>query len=663
MGEQVKLQVHHVRFFNCQPQTINCICHDSTSQRVAVSRSDGSVEILGTQDNWIQELVLPGSSDASVEALAWAQGRLFAAGLGGNIVELDMVTQSAKETVSSNAGPVWCLTTNAAQDQLAAGTEDGCVVLFDVSGELQYLRGFGKQEGRILSIAWYETEVESMIVTGGVNNIRQWSVKSGQPLSRMTFGRKFQKDTIVWCVAVTQDFTIISGDSRGIVTFWNGKESTQIKTFHCHKADVLGLCLSEDEQTVYSSGVDAALYQFSLYLADPASERKRWVQQLLHSRHTHDVRALAYRDGCVASGGVDAVLQVAKLKGKRSVWDVDPFPATGLVNVASDKNLVQLQYPTYVEVWRLGAANQPEEEARGILPLTKKPVRLLQLKARSDRRVLCSAVSPAALVAFSDTKGVRLFQLNLKNDDSSVPDVSLTRVPCGLLEPARLMTFTSSGQALVAVSTSGSLQVVDVSTGRVKHTVKSVSASPIHRLSASPNGSHFATATTDHGIHVYSAATGQHVCSCPVQKSQVSALAFSPHSPSLVIAYSNHSIYEFDVDQREYTPWSRANSSLFQQNWLRPMSSVRQITFSPHRPDLVVFHTDAILCVLDKSKTVDKGTSSTPKMENIRKCCKYKYLLSAQYLSDGMLVAVEYTPPAVEENLPPSLKQKRFGIS
>ena len=60
-----------------------------------------------------------------------------------------------------------------------------------------------------MSIAWYEREEESVIVTGGVNNIRQWSVKSGQPLSRMALGRKFQKDTIVWCVAVTRWETMV----------------------------------------------------------------------------------------------------------------------------------------------------------------------------------------------------------------------------------------------------------------------------------------------------------------------------------------------------------------------------------------------------------------------------------------------------------------------
>lgn len=55
--------------------------------------------------------------------------------------------------------------------------------------------------GRILSIAW-NTSLE-VILTGGVDNMRLWSVKSGHAVQRMTLGRvEKSKETIVWCVAI-----------------------------------------------------------------------------------------------------------------------------------------------------------------------------------------------------------------------------------------------------------------------------------------------------------------------------------------------------------------------------------------------------------------------------------------------------------------------------
>lgn len=55
-------------------------------------------------------------------------------------------------------------------------------------------------------------------------------------------------------MAITDDFVIISGDSRGTTSFWDGKIGTLLEEVNAHKAAVLCLCLSEDQQTVYSAG-------------------------------------------------------------------------------------------------------------------------------------------------------------------------------------------------------------------------------------------------------------------------------------------------------------------------------------------------------------------------------------------------------------------------
>lgn len=44
----------------------------------------------------------------------------------------------------------------------------------------------------------------------------------------------------------------ISG--RGCVSFWDGNMGTQIESFQTHKADILCLCLAEDENSLYCAG-------------------------------------------------------------------------------------------------------------------------------------------------------------------------------------------------------------------------------------------------------------------------------------------------------------------------------------------------------------------------------------------------------------------------
>ena len=70
----------------------------------------------------------------------------------------------------------------------------------------------------------------------------------------------------MWCVAITDDFVIISGDSRGTTSFWDGKIGTLLEEVNAHKAAVLCLCLSEDQQTVYSAGKISTIIDSNLFV-------------------------------------------------------------------------------------------------------------------------------------------------------------------------------------------------------------------------------------------------------------------------------------------------------------------------------------------------------------------------------------------------------------
>lgn len=54
MGE---FKVHRVRFFNYIPSGIRCVAYHNHSNRLAVSRTDGTVEIYNLSANYFQEKV------------------------------------------------------------------------------------------------------------------------------------------------------------------------------------------------------------------------------------------------------------------------------------------------------------------------------------------------------------------------------------------------------------------------------------------------------------------------------------------------------------------------------------------------------------------------------------------------------------------------------
>lgn len=85
--------------------------------------------------------------------------------------------------------------------------------------QLVYFKNEFFSIGRILCLTWDSSG--NHIVTGSIDTVRIWNVNTGHAIHKMTTGRAISnRETIVWCLAVTDDFTIISGDSRFAITVY-----------------------------------------------------------------------------------------------------------------------------------------------------------------------------------------------------------------------------------------------------------------------------------------------------------------------------------------------------------------------------------------------------------------------------------------------------------
>ena len=96
----------------------------------------------------------------------------------------------------------------------------------------------------------------------------------------------------------SRDHTIVSGDSLGMVKFWDSVTCTQLQTFTAHGADVLTLAIGPQGDSLYTAGVDQNITEFlAVNIATNGPGRsagnKRWIQSCSRCMHSHDVRALA----------------------------------------------------------------------------------------------------------------------------------------------------------------------------------------------------------------------------------------------------------------------------------------------------------------------------------------------------------------------------------
>uniref|UniRef100_A0A9L0K784 UTP4 small subunit processome component n=1 Tax=Equus asinus TaxID=9793 RepID=A0A9L0K784_EQUAS len=362
MGE---FKVHRVRFFNYVPSGIRCVAYNNQSNRLAVSRTDGTVEIYNLSANYFQEKFFPGHESRATEALCWAKGqRLFSAGLNGEIIEYDLQALNIKYAMDAFGGPIWSMAASPSGSQLLAGCEDGSVKLFQITPDkIQFERNFDRQKSRILSLSWRPSGTH--IAAGSIDYISVFDVKSGSAIHKMLVDRQYmgvsKRKCIIWGVAFLSDGTVISVDSAGKVQFWDSATGTLVKNHLVANADVQSIAVSDQEDSFVVGTAEGTVFHFQLVSVTSNSSEKQWVRTKPFQHHTHDVRAVAHSPTALISGGTDTHLVIRPLMEKVEVKNYDAalrkitFPHRRLISCSKKKQLLLFQFAHHLELWQLGS--------------------------------------------------------------------------------------------------------------------------------------------------------------------------------------------------------------------------------------------------------------------------------------------------------------------
>lgn len=334
---QFATSIHSLYGLQYDLEEVGCVqvrCHrlphritESNTDSFPLFRNDGSIEIWDVRHIPCLERTIPKSPENSVEGLAWAAERLFSAGLNGELIEWNMQTLKPrfKQHVTGNA--IWCLDVNREGNEIAIGTEEGYINIFNIEdNQFQYKTLFDKQEGRVLCCRFDATG--NFLVTGSMGAIRIWDTRTGHAIQKMTVTSKTKpQDTIVWSLQVLQDFTIISGDSRGHVSIWDGKTASQIETHQVLKADVLAIAVNEEEDKIFCAGIEPIIRIYAkTQIKREDMTFYRWVKFLQRRVHSHDVKALVCAQNNIYSGGVDGYLGISSAtKTKATIEKYGPF--------------------------------------------------------------------------------------------------------------------------------------------------------------------------------------------------------------------------------------------------------------------------------------------------------------------------------------------------
>ena len=422
------------------------------------------------------------------------------------------------------------------------------------------------------------------------------------------------------------------------------------------------------------------VFLFLTQLSSPFS-RKKWVKSIHRNVHSHDVRSIVATQRTIFSGGIDCLLAVNDIT-TRSMAMYAPVPHGDCVVLAEAGNLVVMRHPTYLEVWKLGAADSGGAEngewAPGsVLKLATEPEKVLELHSKDDETIRSCAVSPdGAWVAYASCTRLRAYRLTLGDQ------VRLERasVECDIEIPHHIRFY--GGCKMVSATERGSLQFFEFDEREMSvRLMETVEGKDLHlsggisHLAATAKGDVVVAVDYAGNVSSLDAHSRKFLAKMPrYQRAAVTALSLNPtNGDLLVLAYADNHVVECHARSGRYSKFSKSSlETAFPKQWKSKKTATRGAV--QLGVEQLVLWDDANICVVDRkceggdvaprSKQAKDGETATTKKRDARQVRitrKYEHLVHLGALSDGALVAVEVRPQSIEGQLPPSLRQKKFG--
>lgn len=663
--------LHHVQFYNLLPRGINCFAMNNGSRKLALARDDGTIEIWNLAGAPFMEKSIPGYEKVSVEALAWVGDRLFSVGLAGTLVEWDLRQLAVKSTILVTGNSAWCLDVSKDEKRLAVGTEGGYINIYNVeNNEINYEKILDKQEGRIVCVRFdYSGD---FLVTGSADAVRIWNIKKGHAVHKMTTGRSSRdKETIVWDVLVLKDFTIISGDSRGKIMFFDGNLGTAIDSIPSSKADVLCLAIDDQEKVLYVGGVEPVIKLYQRVEVTKGNEKVNSFVRTLNRRfHTHDVKSLTMHHGKLISGGVDGSLIVSSFP-PLIVDKYLPYLGSPSSTLAVDSRMLLLKYVNYLELWTLGSQ-------------TVESDKILQIRSKLDEHIVaCSISSDGKWIIYSSDSTVRLFRFEYRSGGQS--RLIRQRAVPDQFEPCYRVTFTHDSKGVFLFKASGAIEYFTFNEeGDFDHkqTIETGKwfADRVHLTAISEDDNYLVCASLCGAIVVFKRekfGKWKRLTTLPKYKLPATAIAIQPNSPVLAAVFPDHKIFQYDFSEYKFTFSSYLKMHMLGASINKPVTG---IVFDPRNDDVMILQHDSSLVVSQFEETeadhtqrkrrnsgkgsADEEDGASPSRRYSLKVLKaYTRLVSSSWLGNDELVVVEANPLSMVEHLPPAYRRKVFGTA
>lgn len=653
--DQETLLIHRIRFFTYEPTSINFMSYCKNYKKIAllrrpirrckpVNNEPSIIEIWNLQDKafFLEQKIYEDPDQLNLlEGLAWHySGRLFSVGLNSYLNEYDLINGQILKSHCIN-DPGWCLTIK--KNLIAVGTEKGFVSIFEICpNSLQFQKIIHKNENRILCIEWSWYNDNLFLVCGSIDFIKIINYDQGKCVDFIKVGNN---NVVVWCVKVLKDFTIVSGDSNGATSFWNGNTVTLIRSFYAHRADVLTLCASEDQNCIYSAGVDPTIVQFKRI--NDNYNNNSWVHSWKRRPHNHDVRSIFTTSDWLFTGGIDSFFSKVAINAHTHISHLTNLMNNVALVCKNQQNYIALMYEKSIQIWKLGSPT--DSTRKNDLTVTRSDTFIKRLKIMDNAIKLLDINSRKPLIAF-DFNAEWLIYANYNNmkivtwSEDKIEKIKLLHNPI-----ANISNIHIINENRMAITYGKKFDIFKLDPfGVVLEKSNSARARIVKICSSSTR---IIVVLINFVICIYDLANYSMLNSfnkshlpCAVEVDRFLS------KEKLWLSYADSMLIEYDLE-------SLTEKNVYFLNKLKSNEEKERQHFNQLWPIKQIAFAEQSILLSDDNNIYKLNLEQ----HRITKCSKYHHTVFMKNIDEQSLVIVEITPSMIMENLPPMLYTKKFG--
>jgi WD40 repeat protein len=403
---------------------------------------------------------------------------------------------------------------------LASASDDGTILLWDMTTNQPTGTPFGMNAGRVSSIA-FSPDGKTLASASADNKITLWNVENvdtrqaiGQPLT----GHSDQVNSIAFS---PDGKTLASASADGTIIFWDASTHQSLgQAFGNHQGAIFSSVFSPDGMLLASAGEDATIVLWEVATRQPVGEPL--------SEHTGDIISLAFSpDGrLLASGGRDNNIILWDLStGEFFHLRGHSGTVNGLAFSPDGQTLISGSGDSTVIVWDVARRRRIGQ------PLTGHSSRVNSVAFSPDGETLASGSFDSTIILW-DLNANQSMAATLTDDSSRVNSVA----------------FSPDGKTLASGHRDSNIYLWDVNTRQPVEQPLAGHSGPVNGVAFSPDGKILATASDDSTIILWDAVTRQ-LLDPPLigHTKRVNSIAFSADSKLLASASDDGTILLWDL--------------------------------------------------------------------------------------------------------------------